>query len=264
MQTTRTSTEGNTMGLNQNIIVMIKEAELYQKQGLLSEAKSKYQEIVDFLSAHSNFENAGRIKISVLKKIKEIEKEILYVEKKVLSPYMTKESQDLITRMFVSSDGEDSNIALLEGAKALIKFGQFERAIEELFRLLDNESLKAEAAKQILNCHLLASKAKEAIDQYERWLSAKSFNTDQLDKMKIQIQDFLKNAGIDKDFPVIFGIKEDPDVLNGEMLGAGSGPDVADKEEGSGSKRDTFFFEEEFEEYDILASVSKKKGPDKK
>jgi tetratricopeptide (TPR) repeat protein len=252
------------MGLNQNIIVMIKEAELYQKQGLLSEAKSKYQGIVDFLSTHSSLENAGKIKISILKKIKEIEKEILYVEKKVLSPYMTKESQDLITRMFVSSDGEDANTAILEGAKALIKFGQFERAIEELFRLLDVESLKAEAAKQILNCHLLASKAKEAIDQYERWLSAKSFNTDLLDKIKIQIQDFLKNAGIDKDFPAIFDIKEDPDALNGSILESDSDMAGVEKEEGSGSKRDTFFFEEEYEEYDILASLSKKKGPGKK
>ncbi|MBA3028195.1 MAG: hypothetical protein FP816_05165, partial [Desulfobacteraceae bacterium] len=91
------------MGINQNIIAMLKEADFYQKQGLLAEAKVKYQEVVDFLSAHSDLGNAGKIKISVLKKIKEIEKEILYVEKKVLSPYMTKDSQDLITRMFVSS-----------------------------------------------------------------------------------------------------------------------------------------------------------------
>jgi tetratricopeptide (TPR) repeat protein len=251
------------MGTNENIIVKLKEADLYQKQGLLTEAKSKYQEVVDFLSSHSNFENAGKIKISVLKKIKEIEKEILYVEKKVLSPYMTKESQDLITRMFISTDGEDPNIAILEGAKALIKFGQFERAIEELSRLLEIESMKTEAAKQILNSHLLASKASRAIDQYERWVSAKSFDKDQFEKMKIQIQDFLKNSGMDKDFPKFFDVHE-PMTVNGITFQSDSHLNGAKKEESLDPKRDTFFFEEEYEEYDVLASIGKRKKPDGK
>ncbi|MBU4001159.1 MAG: hypothetical protein KKB94_02450 [Proteobacteria bacterium] len=251
------------MGINQNIIAMLKEADFYQKQGLLAEAKVKYQEVVDFLSAHSDLGNAGKIKISVLKKIKEIEKEILYVEKKVLSPYMTKDSQDLITRMFVSSDGEDPNVAILEGAKALIKFGQFERAIEELHRLLDIETLKTEAAKQILNCHLLASKANLAIDQYDRWVSAGSFDKGLLDKLKIQIQDFLKNTGIDMEFPAIFDQK-DKQTITETISKSNSGGEGVEKEESSGSKRDTFFFEEEYEEYDVLASLRKKKSPDGK
>ena len=281
------------MDINKEIKKIIKEADLYQTQGLLSEAESKYQEILKLFQGNLEIENADRIKKAVEKKISDLDKERKHVEKKVMSPHMTKESQDLITQMFVDADGEDSSSAKFEGAKALIKFGQFDRAVEELKHLIKEDEIKSDAAKQLITCYILSLRVDEGIKQIENWISSEFLSKEQLENLLKHARELFKTRGIERDLPEIpkkvipepAALAKAPEPAASakapepaapakapepqqvpEPAPAAKTPEpkaepVAKKEEASDNnlayKKDSFFFEEDFEEYDILASVKK-------
>ena len=274
------------MDINQKIKFIIKEADLYHNQGLLKEAESKYREILKIFHGDLKIENAEKIKKAIEKKIRELDAERKHVEKKVMSPPMTKASQDLITQMFVDAEGGESPAAKLEGAKALIKFGQFDRAVEELKILIQDESIKFDAAKQIITCFVLSLRVDEAISQIENWISSEFLPQEQLEKLIRHAQDLFRTRGVDQTLPELRRREkpkpqpktntEDPKP---ESSIAKKGPEPAPKspdedesipqpkatsETNITFKKDSFFFEEDFEEYDILASVKKSDKSDQK
>jgi tetratricopeptide (TPR) repeat protein len=236
------------MDINQKIKISLKEADLYHNQGLLNEADAKYREALEFIKKHLPLENAGKIKKAIEKKILDLEKERTRVEKKVLSPQMTRASQDLITQMFVSADSQDHVGAKMEGTKALIKFGQFDRALEELIQLIKEPSLKTEAAKQMMTCYILDSKVDEAIDLLERWISTEFFPDDQMESIRKHSRELLKTRGIDIELPDIKHHEQEKTKIPIENIGT---------KDSLANKKDSFFFEEDFEEFDILASAKK-------
>ena len=247
---------------NKKIAKTLKEAELYQKQGLLNEARNRYKAVLEAISLQDSQPESDKIITAVEKKIKDIDSEIKTVEKKVTSPYMSKESQDLITRMFLSSDAGDPKAAALEAAKALIKFGQFDRAEIDLRKLLSVDHLKLEAAKQIINCHILETKPEKAVKQFANWRAENLFSKEDLDKIKNQILEFLKSKGMEKDFAHRLEVRDAPVFKIAEPRSAPL--DELEDAENMAGKKDTFFFEDDYEEFDVLASIKKTKKPDPK
>jgi hypothetical protein len=95
----------------------------------------------------------------------------------------------------------DEDAKALEGAVALAKFGQFKRAISEFNALLEKDSTRVDAAKNILRCHMALFSTNDAVSQYERWLSNDVFYPEQLDKLRIFLENLLKREGVEKALP---------------------------------------------------------------
>lgn len=263
------------MDLKLKIKTLIKEAELYRNQGLLAEAKESYEQVIALVKKNLAPSDGQKIINNIADKIDGIEKEIRRVEKKVLSPRMTKESQDLITKMFDASEGEDEDTAAMEGAKALIKFGQFDRAKVELDRLLNIESKRVEAARHIINCFFLESKFDGAVEQYRKWQTGDLFTPKQLEALKGFIERTFKNKGvqtklsevqaqekvIELDAKKIQKQQTTPPSQKPVQTPAITEPVVKPKiaEPVTAEKEN-----EDFEEFDILASIKKSKKPENK
>ena len=113
---------------------------------------------------------------------------------------MSVEIQNLIKDKFSFSADKES--AVLEGAIALSKFGQFERAITEFSELLKNDSLRLVAAKNILRCYFAISSVDGALSQYELWLKSGIFHAGQIEKIRFFLENLLKDKGIEKELPV--------------------------------------------------------------
>jgi class 3 adenylate cyclase len=125
---------------------LIKQAETYNSQGLLEEAKERYSELLEFLQNHRSFASNVELIDSITKKIALIENEMAEIDLDDDIPELSEQVQDLIIRLFAFS--EDKNFSEIEGTVALAKFGQFDRALKELERIT-NEGIKIEAGQSI-------------------------------------------------------------------------------------------------------------------
>jgi len=125
---------------------LITEAEIYKSQGLLEEAKEKYLELLEFVKNHELFSINKSLIDSIVNKLKLIEDEMVKIDQDVETPTLSEEIQNLISRLFSFSDNKD--IAAVEGAVALAKFGQFESALEQFQRLI-NEGIRIDPNQNI-------------------------------------------------------------------------------------------------------------------
>jgi len=180
---------------------MLQEAEIYRSQGLISEAHSKYQEAANFVNSIENLKNKQSLLNAIIDKIEALDNTKEKVEKGPTSPELSKKAQDLIKNLFSFSENIDEDNAALEGAVALARFGQFDRAINEFTALLANDNVKVEAAKNILRCHLTTNATDEATDLYHRWHADETFQPNQLELVRVYLDDALQKKGIDAMLP---------------------------------------------------------------
>ena len=189
------------MDIKQRLKSLLQEAEIYRSQGLISEAYDKYQAAEKMVISITGLKN----KDSLLKAISDKISALNYTREKVEhgpdSPELSKKAQDLIKNLFAFSENKDEDSAALEGAVVLAKFGQFDRAIKDLNALLSKESVKVEAAKNILRCHMATAATQEAISLYRGWLSDDIFQPNQLEQVRVYLEDALTKKGIDVDLP---------------------------------------------------------------
>ena len=178
---------------------LLKEAELYQSQGLLDDAKQKYDNATALIEKNPELENRQDLLDTVSEKIGALGSDIDRVEKASKSPELSAKVQDLIKNLFAFSDEKDKDETELEGAIALAKFGQFDRALAEFNELIKRDSLRVVAAKNILRCHIANASLDDAVAQYEQWLSSDIvFASQQLESIRIFLQGILDRKRIDK------------------------------------------------------------------
>jgi len=189
------------MDIRQRLKSMLQEAEIYRSQGLISEAHSKYQEAANFVNSIENLKNKQSLLNAIIDKIEALDNTKEKVEKGPTSPELSKKAQDLIKNLFSFSENIDEDNAALEGAVALARFGQFDRAINEFTALLANDNVKVEAAKNILRCHLTTNATDEATDLYHRWHADETFQPNQLELVRVYLDDALQKKGIDAMLP---------------------------------------------------------------
>ena len=115
---------------------LVQEAEIYRAQGLLEESKETYNNVLKFIEKDDKFSRNTELRDAINTKIKVVENCISELNQGSERPELSKEIQDLIIKLFSFSENED--IATIEGAVALAKFGQYEKALEELQRLINN------------------------------------------------------------------------------------------------------------------------------
>jgi len=187
------------MGIKETIQKLLKEAELYKKQGLLDEAKDKYDQAEKKIREHDKIQNKEKILAGIAKKIDLLKSDTQRVERGPSSPELSEKAQDLIQKLFSFSKTDSKEEAVLEGAIALAKFGQFERALGEFKKLIDTESHRVVAAKNVLRCHIQLDSEEAAADQYEAWATEGNFPPNQLGKVRLFLSDILNNKGIQRE-----------------------------------------------------------------
>jgi class 3 adenylate cyclase len=139
----------------ERIQYLIKQAETYQSQGLLEEAKKKYAEVLEFIKNHGSFAHNQELIDSIVNKKTIVENEMAEIDLADDIPDLSEQVQDLITQLFAFSENKD--IANIEGTVALAKLGQFDKALKELQRISD-KGIRLEASQNIeeINKHFNA------------------------------------------------------------------------------------------------------------
>ena len=191
------------MDTKKQIQALFKEAELYKSHGLFVEAKEKYDLVAKLIQKNDRIANRQNLLDAISKKIGEVDNEIKKLDKSPATPKLSTKAQDLVKNLFSFSEDKDEDAALLEGAMALAKFGQFERALIEFNELIKKDSLRVAAAKNIIRCHIALSSSDEAVTKYRQWLSGDSFSSGQVEEIRIFFQDILDRKGIDKKLPAV-------------------------------------------------------------
>jgi len=189
------------MSEKEHIRALMREAELYRSQGLFEASKQRYEEILQLIQGHERLSKNKKLIDAVNRKIRTLEKNLTSILSDTGVHILTEEMQNLIRKLFSFSKNEAT--AAMEGAIALAKFGQYEKAVAEFQRLLKQGILPLEAAKNILRSHLSLSPSDVAIAQFERWASDKEFSKADLKYLRDFLENTLKKRGIKADLPEV-------------------------------------------------------------
>jgi hypothetical protein len=186
------------MNLIKKIKILLKEAEIFHSQGLLDEAMVKYNEATELIKNDEQLKSKKKLIHGISEKINAIKKDLTKIHEAPKKPDVSTNVQNLIKKMFLFSAKRDEDTIALDGAIALAKFGQYNKALKEFNELLKKDSLRVVAAKNILRCHMALASAEDAIAQYEQWHAGDIFNKSQLDKLSVFFENILAKEGIDK------------------------------------------------------------------
>jgi chemotaxis protein histidine kinase CheA len=183
------------------IMSLIKEAEIYRKQGLFDESKEKFEEVLDFIQHNEIYSKNNKLIDALKTKLRAVEKTLEEVEQDKGSPELSPEVQELIARLFSFSESEDT--AAMEGAIALAKFGQYEKALEAFHGLIHKGIMPLVAAKNVLMCHMTLSTPDAAIAQFKQWMSEDEFSAKELAYLRTSLEDALKKQGTHVELPQV-------------------------------------------------------------
>lgn len=191
---------------------LIREADVYRKQGLLEESKMKYEEILNLIQTHERYSNNQKLLNAVQVKIRTVKGELAEIEKAPETPELSEGVHELIRRVFSFSEHEDT--AEMEGAIALAKFGQYDQAIEAFTGMIHKGVMPLVAAKNALRCHVTLASPDAAIDQFEQWLSQKTFSAKELQLLQSFLRNQLGRKGVTVDLPQVS--EADPEVVESQ------------------------------------------------
>lgn len=201
------------MNITKKIKILLQEAEFYHTQGLLNEAMEKYNNATKLIQSDEQLKTKQKLINGISKKILTLKEDIIKIEKAPKKPEVSAKMQDLIKKMVSLSPDKSEDLKALDGAIALAKFGQIKRAISEFNELIETDSLRVVAAKNMLRCHMALSSMDEAVAQYEQWISDHRFSTIQLDKLLVFLENILKKEGVEKKLPKRKPPKDSIDVV---------------------------------------------------
>ncbi len=188
--------------MSKQIKKLLKQADLYKSQGLLSEARKNYQQIKNIIKKNERLPNKEKLLSGIDKKLASLEKDFNKFHSAPLKPGQSEHVNELIKKLFSfteDKDTDDEHAASLEGAIALAKFGQFEGAILEFNKLINVDSTRVSAAKNIIRCHLAIDTVDDAIEEFNQWVDGDQFTPEQLENVRVFFEDTLDKKGIKKD-----------------------------------------------------------------
>ena len=181
------------MSEKERIKAMVKEAEIYRTQGLFDQSKGKYLELIQFIKNHERLSKDKKLIDAVNKKLQLVEDALTEIAEATDKPQLSEDLQNLISQLFSSSKNKDT--AAIEGAVALAKFGQYEKAVTELRRLLKG-NFPLLAAKNLLRCQLNFESPDAAIVQFNRWVHRDELSKGDLTHLKGFFEKLLEKKGI--------------------------------------------------------------------
>ncbi len=178
------------MDVKERLKNLLETAKLYRTQGLLFEAKGKYEDALTLIQQTGLIKDGQNLIDIISKKISVVKKDIEKIEKQPTLPEVSEKVQDVIKELFSDTKGKDEDSVALEGAITLAKFGQFDRALKDLNELLKNDSVRMNAAKSILRCHMARTSIEDAVVQFQKWQSMDIFTQNQLVTIRLFLEVF--------------------------------------------------------------------------
>jgi tetratricopeptide (TPR) repeat protein len=191
------------MSVKSQIKLLLREAEIYRSQGLLIEAKGKYNDAIDRISKLDQAKNKEELVQAITRKIKSLTISYHQIERAQEAPKMPPKVQDLVKNLFSFSHDKDEDKAALEGAITLAKFGQYDRALEEFTELTKKDSLRVVACKNILRCCISVYSPEEAVERFKKWLKDDLYSPEQLQKIRLFLEDLLEKRGTEVQLPMV-------------------------------------------------------------
>jgi tetratricopeptide (TPR) repeat protein len=186
----------DNMPVKNRIKSLFKEADTYRTQGLFAQSKEKYRELLDLIKGSGEPED-HQLLDSVEQRISSVDSALDEIEKAPEAPELSEETQKLISNLF--SFSKNKEISEIEGAVALAKFGQYEKALAEFQRLINEGIFPMMAAKNMLRCQLMFSSPETAVAQYNKWASRTLFTKGELLDLKEFLENMLKKDGFSMD-----------------------------------------------------------------
>jgi tetratricopeptide (TPR) repeat protein len=184
---------------SEQIASLMKEAKLYQSQGLLEESKDRYVKVLKLIEGSRGLKDQGKLIANIQKKIQSVDRTINEIEEAPSTPELSGDLHTLIGKLFAFSRDHDK--AAAERAVALAKFGQYEKAIEEFNRMLEEDVMPMDAAKNILACHMTFSSPEAAVAQFQRWISREILAKEKLAEIREYLRKMLAKKGIQAKLP---------------------------------------------------------------
>lgn len=177
---------------------LLREAEVYQRQGLLNDAKENYKKATDIIRSNPEIRSGQTLINSIVKRVVSLNQEIDKVNEAISrsNPSVSGQKQDLIKKLFVTPGAKGDSSSRLNGAITLAKFGQYERALKEFEPLLKEPSLRVTAAKNIMRCLLELNDEKRALAAFAKWQKDDKFTRVQLEKIRFFANQRLSKAGL--------------------------------------------------------------------
>jgi tetratricopeptide (TPR) repeat protein len=193
----------------QHIRSLVRQAALYRAQGLLAESRGKYKEILSVLGTNQEFHNGEKLAEAVRERLQDVDKDIAEIRSAPATPDLSPQLQSLIKKLFTFSKTRE--MAAMEGATALAKFGQYEEAVGELQKLLKEGILPTVAAKNILRCYLTLSLPQAAVSQFKEWIRNDTLSKEDLKYVRDFLESSLRKKGLREIIPALSGVA-DPGV----------------------------------------------------
>lgn len=191
------------MSDKEHIKSLIKEAEIYGEQGLLEQSIEKYEEALRLIQNHESYSKDKKLIDTIKSKIRTVEENLVEFDQATDTPELSQEVEDLISRLFSFSKNKD--VAAMEGAIALAKFGQYKEALVAFQRLIKEGNMPLLAAKNILMCHMTFSSPDTAIAQFRQWVSQDEFSIKDLRYIRTFLEHALLKQGIKAGLPQVAG-----------------------------------------------------------
>jgi tetratricopeptide (TPR) repeat protein len=198
------------MDLKKKIKSFLQEAEIYRTQGLLNEAKEKYKNALAIIQENDRIKNKQSLLTAIAEKIRLLDSDNEVLERELESHELSGKAQDLIKKLFSFSDKKDKDEAALEGAIALAKFGQFDSALNDFNELVKRDSIRVIAAKNMIRCHLANNTLDQAVTKYQEWMGSDDFPDDQLETIRLYLEDILRKNGKESNLPLPSTVSETP------------------------------------------------------
>jgi tetratricopeptide (TPR) repeat protein len=173
---------------------LLKEAVIYKKQGLFPQSKTKFSEALDIMTKSEALRTNETLITAIKEKLRDLDETIRDVDEGAEAPELSEEVQELIKKSF--SFSKDKEAAAIEGAMALAKFGQYDKALDEFNQILEYATLPVMIAKNIIRCHLSKSPPQAAVDQFTVWAGGERFSREELKHLKEFLESLLDSRGI--------------------------------------------------------------------
>jgi hypothetical protein len=180
---------------------LLKEADLYRTQGLLSDSKSKYAEILSIIGKSKTLANHKQLIAGIKSKIRAVDKSLNELRDTPEKPELSGDLQDLIKKLFTFSLTKEA--AAIEGAVALAKFGQYEQALKEFHKLLEQGVLPVVTAKNMIKCYTALKTPDAAVVQFAKWKTRDFFSTEDLKYIRTFLKTSLEKEGFKTEIPEV-------------------------------------------------------------
>jgi len=172
---------------------LVKEAAIYRSQGLLSEARAKYSQAIEYITSSETLRNQLKFIESIKEKMCALDSDLVETEGAAASQTLLENQQGLLKNLFTFSKTKEA--AAIEGAVALAQFGQYEKAFADFQKLIEEGILPIVAAKHVIRLYISLSLPDAAVARFRQWSTSGFFLRQDLDYIQAFLIDALEKSG---------------------------------------------------------------------